>query len=46
MNDVALLEPNVTADAFVKFVPVITTPLPPVGEPPVGLKPVIVGNGR
>ena len=43
MKDVALFEPNVTADTFVKPVPVITTPLPPVGTPPEGLKPETVG---
>lgn len=46
MKDVALFKPNVTADTFVKPVPVITTPLPPVGAPPEGLKLVIVGKGR
>ena len=34
---VALTDPNITADTSVKFVPVITTPVPPVVEPVVGL---------
>lgn len=35
--------PKVTADAFVKFVPVIVTLVPPAVEPLVGVRLVIVG---
>lgn len=48
--DVALLEltvaevpPNVTAEGLVRLVPVMTTVMPPVVGPEVGLIPVIVG---
>ena len=42
----AFVEPKVTAVASVKFVPVITTTLPPKVEPDVRLSPVMVGAGR
>ena len=42
----AFVEPKVTADALVKFVPVITTALPPKVDPVVRSSPLIVGAGR
>ena len=39
----ALPDPKVTAEAFVKPVPVITTPIPPASAPTAGLKLVMVG---
>ena len=43
VKDVALLDPKVTAETFVKPVPVITTPIPPASAPTEGLRLVIVG---
>ena len=40
----ALLEPNLTAVAPLRFVPVIVTAVPPAAGPPVGLIAVTVGE--
>ena len=45
VNDVAALDPNLTAVAPVKPVPVIVTEVPPASGPAVGLMPVTVGTG-
>jgi hypothetical protein len=45
VNDAGLLGPKFTADAPVKFVPVIVTDVPPALEPDDGLTPVTVGAG-
>ena len=42
---VANVPPNVTADALVKFVPVMTTDVPPAAGPDAGAMPLIVGAG-
>jgi hypothetical protein len=42
---VAVVAPNLTAVAPVKFVPVIVTVVPPAFGPLVGLRLVTVGNG-
>src|SRR5947208_1787985 len=44
-NEAAFTPPNDTAVAPVKFVPVITTDVPPLVDPLVGLNPVTVGAG-
>jgi hypothetical protein len=41
----AEVAPNLTVDAEVKLVPVMTTAVPPVGGPVVGLIEVIAGAG-
>jgi len=43
---VAFVEPNLTAVAPVKFVPVIVTEVPPASRPAFGLTPVTVGSER
>jgi hypothetical protein len=43
VKDVALFDPKVTAETFVKPVPVITTPIPPASAPTEVLRPVTVG---
>ena len=43
VNEVALVEPNLTAEAASKFVPVTVTLVPPEAAPPVGLTAVTVG---
>src|ERR1700733_2370043 len=43
LKAVALVEPNCTAVAPVRFVPVIVTVVPPAAGPDVGLTPVTVG---
>ena len=45
LNNVAGMAPKFTADAPVKFVPVIVTDVPPAVEPDGGLRPVTVGGG-
>ena len=45
VNAVAAVAPNFTADAPVKFVPVIATDVPPAVGPEAGLTPVTVGTG-
>ncbi len=42
---VAAVEPNLTVDAAVKFVPVMVTDVPPAAGPEVGLIEVTVGTG-
>ena len=44
VNDVALVAPNFTAVAPVKFVPVMVTDVPPAVGPLAGLSPVTVGG--
>jgi hypothetical protein len=44
VNEVAAVPPKLTADAPVKFVPVIVTVCPVPAE--IGLKEVIVGGGK
>ena len=45
VNDVAASEPNLTAVAPVKFVPVTVTEVPPAVEPVLGLTEETVGGG-
>ena len=42
----ASVDPKVTPETFVKFVPVITTAAPPLVDPVVLVKAVIVGAAR
>ncbi len=42
---VAAVEPNLTVDAAVKFVPVMVTDVPPAAGPEAGLIEVTVGTG-
>ena len=46
VNMVALAEPNLTAVASLRLVPVIVTSVPPATGPSLGLTPVTVGGGR
>jgi hypothetical protein len=46
VNELALVAPNVTADAAVKPVPVMVTLVPPPVGPAFGLTAVTVGGGR
>ena len=41
----ALVEPNLTPDAPLKFVPLMVTVVPPPTGPPAGERPVTVGAG-
>lgn len=46
MNEVAAVEPKVTAVAFVKPEPLITAVFPPAAGPPVGFTPLTAGTAN